>query len=146
MVACSHLLKKGLLMKYKKMGKNGRIVKTVYGKPLLEVFLLLYLHTAWREVIYCVFQRVASQRCRSSRRLCRLVCIDIPHSYVGWLELMWSAGIPPSLPSSLALSLLWWNRIAVWMSTGSFRTSRTWRRKCVHSTSSGLSRRRYWKQ
>ena len=46
MVACSHLLKKELLMKYKKMGKNGRIVKTVYGKPLLEVFLLLYLHTA----------------------------------------------------------------------------------------------------
>ena len=46
MAACSHLLKKELLMKYEKMGKNGRIVKTVYGKPLLEVFLLFYLHSA----------------------------------------------------------------------------------------------------
>ena len=67
MAACSHLLKKQLLLKYKEMGTNGRIMKTVYGKPLLDVSLSVSFRVAGWELFHCVFQRIASQRSRCPR-------------------------------------------------------------------------------
>lgn len=67
MAACSHLLKKRLLLKYKEMGTNGRIVKTIYGKPLLDVSLPFPFHVAGWKLLHCVFQRIASQRSRCPR-------------------------------------------------------------------------------
>lgn len=67
MAACSHLLKKQLLLKCKETGKNGRIVKTAYGKPLLEVTLLSPFHVAGWELFHRVFQHIASQRSRCPR-------------------------------------------------------------------------------